>query len=131
IPLFLRRIISVFGLVLLAASATNAQTYQPTTYNVREHQPEDGPFLPKYPNQPPSTGQYSEPEFVPYVNDLQMFDQPDLSSYGRGPRPTEGWFGSAEYLNWSIQAPGTSTIGSEGVRTVYQPGAHTVNTGTS
>jgi len=74
----------------------------------------------------------SEPEFVPFTNDLQLFDAPDFSRYGNGPRAPTGWFGSAEYLNWSIGAPDKTTVGNEavtGIR-VYSPGARTVNTGT-
>ena len=48
----------------------------------------------------PAMAQDSEPEFVPYVNDMQMFDQPDLSQYGRGTSPPEGWFGAFDYLTW-------------------------------
>jgi len=91
--------------------------------------PADGPFLPKHPNEPPSTGRYAEPEFVPYVNDLQIFDQPDLSPYGQGPRPAEGWFGSAEFLKWSIQSPDKTTIGTPTVEQVFAPGSRTVDSG--
>ena len=50
----------------------------------------------------------SEPEFVPYVEDLQLFEQPDLSPYGRGVQPPQGWFGSVEYINLTVGAPGDS-----------------------
>jgi hypothetical protein len=74
----------------------------------------------------------SEPEFVPYTNDLQLFDSPDLSRYGNGVRAPQGYFGSAEYLNWSIGAPDKMTVGNENVPNirVFNPGARTVNTGT-
>ncbi|MBL9081673.1 MAG: BBP7 family outer membrane beta-barrel protein [Planctomycetales bacterium] len=73
----------------------------------------------------------SEPEFVPYVEDLQLFEQPDLSPYGRGVRPPEGWFGSVEFLNLSVGAPSDSTIGSAAVPTqaVFGVSSTTVNTG--
>jgi len=77
--------------------------------------------------QPPAPD--AVPEFVPYVNDLQMFDQPDLSPYGRGPRRPAGWFGSAEYLSWSQVAPKRSLIGNPGVTLVTLTGAETENTG--
>src|SRR5688572_267197 len=130
IPHCLFRVMSIFGLVLLAASAADAQTWQPTTTNFKEVNHEDGPFLPKRPNEPPSTGRYAEPEFVPYVNDVQLFDQPDLSAYGRGPRPTEGWFGSAEMLILAIRTPDVAQIGIPVPNVVYSPGSRTVNTGT-
>lgn len=106
---------SVLGLVLLSAAIADAQ-------------PLGGPILPPQ-NQPPATGQYNEPEFVPYVNDLQMFDQPDLSAYGNGPRPPEGWFGSVEYLNWTqVNAPRTR-IGQPGIIAVATPQVVTQSTG--
>lgn len=70
------------------------------------------------------------PEFVPYVNDLQVFDQPDLSAYGNGPRVPVGYFGSAEYLNWSQVAPPLSVVGQSGTVDVVTPGVHTDNSGT-
>jgi hypothetical protein len=78
----------------------------------------------------PAYAQVSEPEFVPYVNDVQIFDQPDLSPYGQGVRMPSGWFGSAEYVNWSIQSPQKSLIGIPTTTTVYGPTARTINTGT-
>ena len=73
--------------------------------------------------------QDSEPEFVPYVNDMQMFDQPDLSQYGRGTSPPEGWFGAFDYLTWSQQGVQRLTIGQPGSQQVFNPGASTANTG--
>jgi hypothetical protein len=106
---------SVLGLVLLSAVVADAQT--------------PNGFLPPPPNTPPATGQYNEPEFVPYVNDLQLFDQPDLSAYGRGPRPPEGWFGSIDYLNWTQVSPPRSTIGQGGTISVFNSGATTADSG--
>ncbi len=77
----------------------------------------------------PATAQDSEPEFVPYVNDLQLFDQPDLSSYGRGPQPAAGYFGTAEYLNWTQSAVPRAQIGQAGTLTVITSGASTANSG--
>lgn len=68
------------------------------------------------------------PEFVPYVNDLQVFDQPDLSTYGRGTRAPTGYFGSAEYLNWTQVAPPRALIGQPGALSVIAPGAMTQQT---
>ena len=77
----------------------------------------------------PATAQDSEPEFVPYVNDLQLFDQPDLSPYGRGPQPAAGYFGTAEYLNWTQSAVPLTKIGQAGSLNVINSGASTINTG--
>jgi hypothetical protein len=80
-----------------------------------------------------AAAQVSEPEFVPYTNDLQLFDSPDLSRYGNGVRAPTGWFGSAEYLNWAIGAPDKTNVGNPAINglRVFNPGARTVNTGTS
>ena len=74
----------------------------------------------------------SEPEFVPYVEDLQLFEQPDLSPYGRGVQPPEGWFGSVEFLNLTVGAPGDSAIGNTAVpvQQVYGRSTYTTTTGT-
>lgn len=107
---------SVLGLVLLCAAAADAQ-------------PLGEPIFPPQ-NAPPATGQYNEPEFVPYVNDLQLFDQPDLSAYGNGTRPPQGWFGSVEYLNWTqVNAPRT-LVGQSGIVAVATPQVTSSDTGT-
>jgi hypothetical protein len=69
------------------------------------------------------------PEFVPYVNDLQVFDQPDLSAYGRGPRAPVGYFGSMEYVNWAQVAPKLASIGQPGALLVNGSAVTTTNTG--
>lgn len=71
----------------------------------------------------------SEPEFVPYVNDIQVFDQPDLSPYGQGVRPAEGWYGSAEYLSWTQAGVPRTTVGQPGAVNVFNSGASTLDTG--
>jgi len=122
---------SVLGLVLLTSTAS-AQTwpepgYRPPSPPIPNERPSYGPILPARPNEPPATGQFYEPEFVPYVNDLQLFDQPDLTTYGRGPRRAQGWFGSTEYLNWTQSAAPRTTIGQSDVQNVYHLGAITEN----
>ena len=74
----------------------------------------------------------SEPEFVPYVEDLQLFEQPDLSPYGRGVQPPQGWFGSVEFINFTVGAPGDSSIGNTDVtvQQVYGRSTFTTTTGT-
>lgn len=100
-----RRITLAFGMLLAATSAAHAQ-----------------PGLPESP---------SEQEFVPGIEDLQLFEQPDFSSYGRGPQPPQGWFGSAEYLNWTVGTAPKTPIGNAAVpsQNVWGFQARTVNTG--
>ncbi|MGC3971239.1 MAG: BBP7 family outer membrane beta-barrel protein [Pirellulales bacterium] len=100
-----RRIAAVLGLTLSAATTVAAQGL-------------------------PSS--VSEPEFVPYVEDLQLFEQPDLSPYGRGVRPPEGWFGAVEFLNLTVGAANDSSIGNKAVptQTVFGMSSRTVSTGT-
>ncbi|MCE9604376.1 MAG: BBP7 family outer membrane beta-barrel protein [Planctomycetia bacterium] len=75
----------------------------------------------------------SEPEFVPYVEDLQLFEQPDFSSYGQGVRAPEGWWGSVEYLNWTVSAPHKVPLGNPNipVQNVYGQQGRTAQTGTA
>lgn len=77
----------------------------------------------------PASAQTSEPEFVPYVNDLQLFDQPDLSPYGQGVAVPSGWFGTVEYLNWTPGHVNRAPVGQPGVLNVITPGAATVDSG--
>jgi hypothetical protein len=42
------------------------------------------------------------------------FSQPDLSTYGRGPRPPEGPYFTMDYLRMSIQQPSPTSIGDPG-----------------
>jgi hypothetical protein len=100
-----RRITLAFGMLLAATSAAHAQ-----------------PGLPESP---------SEQEFVPGIEDLQLFEQPDFSSYGRGPQPPQGWFGSAEYLNWTVGTAPKTPIGNAaiGSQNVWGFQGRTVNTG--
>jgi hypothetical protein len=73
----------------------------------------------------------SEPEFVPGIEDLQLFEQPNLSSYGRGVQPPEGWFGGAEMVNWTVGTPGKVPIGNAATPnlSVYGMQGRTLNTG--
>ncbi len=48
---------------------------------------------------------------------LQLFGPAEVSSYGRGPMPNEGYFGSIDGLYWGITAPETATIGQPSVIT--------------
>lgn len=98
-----RRITLAFGMLLAATSVAHAQ-----------------PGLPEAP---------SEQQFVPGIEDLQLFEQPDFSSYGRGPQPPQGWFGSAEYLNWTVGTAGKVPIGGPTSLNVYGFQGRTVNTG--
>jgi hypothetical protein len=55
---------------------------------------------------------------------LQLFAPADVSSYGRGPQPNEGFFFVYDLLYWTVSTPRVTTIGKEGLtRTVviYAP----------
>ena len=54
------------------------------------------------------------PAFGQGLQDMQMFAPADLSTYGGGPRPNEGFFFGFDGLIWSRGAPKTTTIGFEG-----------------
>jgi len=61
-----------------------------------------GPGLPQNP---------SDQEFVPGIEDLQLFEQPDVGSYGRTGQRPQGWISSAEMLDWKVgQRPRTSPL---------------------
>ena len=45
---------------------------------------------------------------------MQLFAPADVSSYGRGPQPNEGFFFVYDLLYWTISPPRVSTIGKEG-----------------
>jgi hypothetical protein len=47
--------------------------------------------------------------------DVQLFAPADVSPYGSGIRPPEGYFFSFDYLRWSISSPETSPIGFPGL----------------
>jgi hypothetical protein len=52
---------------------------------------------------------------------MQLFAPADVSSYGRGPQPNEGFFFSYDILYWTISQPRVSTVGKEGLtRTTYR-----------
>ncbi|MGA2059765.1 MAG: BBP7 family outer membrane beta-barrel protein [Thermoguttaceae bacterium] len=48
---------------------------------------------------------------------MQLFAPADVSSYGRGPQPNEGFFFVYDLLYWTISKPRVSTIGKEGLTT--------------
>lgn len=72
----------------------------------------------------------TEPEFFSGIGDVQIFDQPDLSTYGSGVPPRSGWFGSAELLTWAVSSPERATIGLSTPVPVWFPGAVVQDTGT-
>ena len=55
-------------------------------------------------------------EFIP-------FSPADLSEYGSGPAPNEGYFFTFDVLHWSISAPEKTAIGSPGLTRIVQDGA--------
>ena len=48
---------------------------------------------------------------------MQLFAPAEVSSYGRGPQPNEGFFFVYDLLYWTISPPRVSTIGKEGLTT--------------
>jgi len=50
---------------------------------------------------------------------VQLFTPVDLSTYGSGPQPHEGYFFSFDGLLWSISEPVKTLIGYPGARLVY------------
>jgi len=51
---------------------------------------------------------------------MQLFAPADVSSYGRGPQPNEGFFFDYDILYWTISPPRVTTIGKPGLtRNVY------------
>jgi hypothetical protein len=58
----------------------------------------------------PSNSQAQEEYGVP-IGDMQWFAPRDISSYGTGPPPNEGFFFTADYLTWSVPAPASKPIG--------------------
>jgi hypothetical protein len=46
---------------------------------------------------------------------LQLFAPADISPYGRGPQPNEGYFFSYDGLYWSVSTPKTAMIGQPNV----------------
>ena len=52
---------------------------------------------------------------------LQLFAPADVSSYGAGPQPNEGFFFVFDALYWTFSPPKVTTIGKEGLtRTVFR-----------
>ena len=56
---------------------------------------------------------------------FQIFAPADVSTYGGGQQPNEGYFFQFDGLYWSISKPRTSTIGYPGTRKVYYSAAGT------
>jgi hypothetical protein len=46
---------------------------------------------------------------------MQLFAPADVSSYGRGTQPNEGFFFTYDILYWTISTPRVTTIGKEGL----------------
>ncbi|MFZ5830496.1 MAG: BBP7 family outer membrane beta-barrel protein [Planctomycetota bacterium] len=57
------------------------------------------------------------PAFAQDMQGFQWFAPADVSPYGEGPAPPEGYFFSYEGLYWNVQAPDVVTIGSPNPRT--------------
>ncbi len=46
---------------------------------------------------------------------MQLFAPADVSSYGRGPQPNEGFFFTYDLLYWTFSPPRVTTVGKEGL----------------
>jgi len=70
----------------------------------------------------PDPGNHLLREPLP-IGDLQLFAPADITLYGGDPPPREGYFGSWEWLYWSMSAPEKDLIGEPGlVRIVNDQG---------
>lgn len=65
------------------------------------------------------------PAFGDDIRDMQLFAPANVSPYGNGPQPPEGFFFTFDQMFWNISRPATQTIGRPGgTREVwYGPGA--------
>ena len=46
---------------------------------------------------------------------MQLFAEPDVSTYGGAPPPNDGYFFSFDELYWAVQAPQTVLLGAPGL----------------
>lgn len=53
------------------------------------------------------------------MRDMQLFGPAEVSEYGGGQRPNEGFFFAFDGINWSISAPDVAPIGFPSTRVVY------------
>lgn len=63
----------------------------------------------------PAFGQHSPP-----LQDMQLFGPAEISEYGGGQRPNEGFFFAFDGINWSISAPDVTPIGFPSTRVAYR-----------
>ncbi len=60
------------------------------------------------------------PAFAQDIRDMQLFAPANLSSYGRGIQPREGFFFNFDFLGWYISPPEQTTVGFSGLtRTAF------------
>lgn len=57
---------------------------------------------------------------VPDFATGELFAPLDLSAYGSGPRPNEGYFFNYDYLRWVIQAPPARSVGLGAIQPAQQ-----------
>jgi hypothetical protein len=62
-----------------------------------------------------------ESDYLPQIDDYQLFDQADLSTYGSGVQPNEGIFFKYEFIDWTISAPRRVPVGDSRVGTFIVP----------
>ena len=71
--------------------------------------------------EPPSGIDAPGPEFA-NIEDLEIFAPADISTYGAGIAPNTGWWGSWDYLRWTVSPPRRTIIGNPSISTGYFTG---------
>lgn len=61
-----------------------------------------------------AAAQSEENVYVPAVRDVQLFAPAELGGYEYTPDRGQGWWGSWEFLHWSLSAPERTVIGAPG-----------------
>jgi hypothetical protein len=59
------------------------------------------------------------PAFAQNMRKADLFSPADISPYGGGPQPNEGYFFAFDGLNWHISTPSVTPLGADIPRTVY------------
>jgi hypothetical protein len=58
-------------------------------------------------------------EPYPFEHNFQPWAAPEITSFGRGTQPFEGYFFNYDRLNWSISSPEIQTFGSKSAEGFY------------
>ncbi len=62
----------------------------------------------------PTPSPNPETDFIPHLGDVQIFDQAEVSDYGRHRRRRNGFFFEYNYMQWAISHPDVTDVGREG-----------------